>query len=150
DGTISGRLNVYVTDEDARTPVAGASVRVGASADPGACTVTSDSTGLAVFDAPTCAGLKGKQTLTTSAAGYAPTTWIGVNGTNVTMTIRAVTRPAVDTATVTGTIDGWAALPDPAQGHQLLGVVGFSQTRVLGDRANDIAQGTRPVAVPIV
>jgi len=150
DGTISGRLNVYVTDEDLRTPVAGATVRVGASADPAACSATSDSTGLAVFESQTCKPLQGKQTLTASAAGHAPSTWIGVNGMNVTMTIRALARPAVDTATVTGTIGGWADLPDPAQGHQLLGVVGSSQTRDLGDRANDIAQGTRTIAIALV
>jgi hypothetical protein len=66
------------------------------------------------------------------------------------MTIRSLTLPTVATATVTGTIDAWAALPAPAQGHQTLGVVGFSQTRDLNDRANTIAQGTRPVSIPLV
>jgi hypothetical protein len=150
DGAIDGHLAVYVTDDDTRVPVAGATVRVGASADPAPCSATSDSTGLVVFESASCPSLHGKQDVTASAAGYAPSTWIGVNGTNLTMSIRQIVRPAVDTATVTGTIDGWADVPAPAQGHQTLGVVGFSQTRDLGDRANTIAQGTRSVSVGIV
>lgn len=150
DGAISGLLNVYVTDEDTRAPVTNASVRVGAAAAVIPCTVQTDMTGLAVFDARTCPALKGKQDLTASAAGYVPNTWIGVNGTNLTITIRATTRVPVDSAVVTGTIAGWDALPAPATGHQTLGIVGFSQTRVLGDRANDIPQGTRVLTVPVV
>jgi hypothetical protein len=150
DGAISGQLDVYVTDDDTRAPVAGASVRVGASAATAPCTALTDSTGLALFDSASCASLQGKQTLTASAAGYAPATWIGVNGSNVTMPVRATVRAAVDSATVTGTIADWARLPPPAAGHQTLGLVSYSQTRQLGDRANDIAQGTRTITVPIV
>ena len=150
DGPISGRLAVYVTDDDTEAPVAGAAVRVGGSADPAPCMATSDSTGLVLFEAPSCPSLAGKQTITASAGGYAPSTWIGVNGTNVTMTIRATTRPAVETATVTGTIDGWAGLPAPAQNHQTLGLVSTSQTRDLGAAENEIAQGTRTITVPVI
>jgi hypothetical protein len=147
DGSINGLLNVYVTDDDTRAPVSAASVRVGASADPAACTGVTDSTGLVVFEKSSCAGLSGKQTVTASAVGYAPTTWIGANGANITMTIRATTRPAVPTAGVTGTIAGWDGLPAPAAQHNTLGVVGYSQTRQLGDLANNITQGTRTIAV---
>jgi hypothetical protein len=147
DGPIAGLLNVYVTDDDTRAPVAGATVRVGASAEPAPCTATTDSTGLAIFDAKTCALLMGKQSVTASATGYAPTTWIGVNGTNITMAVRAVRRPAVDTATASGTIDGWSTVPAPSPGHQTLALIGFSQTRDLGGLANDIQQGTRMVNV---
>jgi hypothetical protein len=147
DGSINGTLNVYVTDDDTRAPISAASVRVGASADPAACTGVTDSTGLVVFEKSSCSGLSGKQTLTASAVGYAPTTWIGANGVNITMTIRANTRPAVPTASVSGTIDGWDTLPAPAAQHNTLGVVGYSQTRQLGDLANNITQGTRTVAV---
>ena len=75
---------------------------------------------------------------------------MGVNGTNLTITIRATTRVPLETAVVTGTIAGWDALPAPAAGHQTLGLVGASQTRVLGDRANQIPQGTRTVIVPVI
>ena len=49
-GKISGTLNVYVTDDDTRAPIMGASVRVGPSADPAPCQALTDSTGLAVFE----------------------------------------------------------------------------------------------------
>jgi hypothetical protein len=146
-GPIAGSLNVYVTDDDTRAPVASAAVRIGASADPTPCMGVTDSTGLAVFNSKNCPSLSGPQNLTASANGYAPTTWIGANGTNVTIAIRAVTRPAVPSAMVSGTIDGWDSLPAPGQGHTLLGVVNYSQTRQLGDIANNIAQGMRNVAV---
>jgi hypothetical protein len=149
-GAINGRLNVYVTDEDTRAPIGSASVRVGASAAASPCTVLTDSTGLAVFDKQSCPSLKGKQTFTATAGGYVPSTVIGVDATNVTATLRAINRPAVGTATITGTIAGWDTLAAPATGHQLLAVIGYSQTRDLGDRANEIAQGTRSITVPVV
>jgi hypothetical protein len=145
DGPIAGTLFVYVADDDTRAPLSGASVRVGGSSDPNACTATTDSTGLASFEKMTCALLAGKQSITASAAGYAPTTWIGVNATNVTMAIRAMTAPPVDTATVTGTITGWDALPAPAAQHNTLGIVGYSASPTASDATNNIAQGTRMV-----
>jgi len=150
DGAVSGQLNVYVTDDQTRAPVAGASVRVGASAATAPCTALTDSTGLALFAEPTCPSLRGKQTLTASAGGYAPTTWIGVNGANLTIPIHPAAAPTVATATVSGTIAGWDSLPAPAAGHQTLALVGFSQTRELGDPANDIQQGKRTINVPLV
>jgi hypothetical protein len=144
-GPIAGRLSVYVTDDDTRAPVAGATVRVGPSAAAAPCTALTDSTGLAAFTRASCSALDGKQDVTASAPAYVPTTWIGVAGASLTMTIRANPRPAAATATASGTIAGWQGLPAPAAGHNTLGVVGFSQTRQLGDRANDVTQGTRQV-----
>lgn len=150
DGPIAGLLNVYVADEDTRAPLAGATVRVGASADPAPCTAVTDSTGLAVIEGATCMSLRGKQSVTVSAPGYAPGTLIGVNATNITAGIRPLARAAIDTATVSGTIAGWSSLPAPASGHGTLGIVSTSQTRELGDRANEIAQGTRSVSAGIL
>jgi hypothetical protein len=147
DGDIDGTLFVYVADEDARTVLPGATVRVGASNAASPCTATTDGTGLASFTSETCPGLKGKQTVTITATGYAPATVIGMNATNLTSTLRPTVRPDVPTATVSGTIAGWDALPDPPLGHQLLALVGYSQAPELGDRANDIKQGTRSIAV---
>ena len=54
------------------------------------------------FDRPrqvrarSCPGLKGPVTVTVSATGYAPVTWIGVNGANLTIPIRVEDPPAVD------------------------------------------------------
>src|SRR5262245_42813560 len=51
DGPISGKLNVYVIDEDTRNVLSSATVRVGASDDLSPCMAITDSTGLARFDA---------------------------------------------------------------------------------------------------
>ncbi len=147
DGKIVGTLFVYVTDDDSRAPVSSATVRVGASASTSACEVLTDSTGLATFDAKSCPMLKGPVTLTASATGYAASTWIGANGVNLTVPLRAKTRPAPASASVSGTIAGWDALPAPAANHQRLALIGYSQSRQLGDPANEIMQGTRSVNV---
>ncbi len=149
DGPITGGLNVFVADDITRKPISGATVRVGGSADPAACTGTTDSTGLAVFAPPACTILAGKQSVTSSAAGYTPTTWIGVDAANVTMTIRATATPAIDSAVVTGTITGWDTLPAPALNHNTLGIVGPSSTPNLDDAVNNLPQDTRMVTVTI-
>jgi hypothetical protein len=147
DGPINGLMNVYVTDEESDAPVAGAAVRVGTSAAPSPCLGTTDSTGLVVFDRRSCPSLQGPQTVTASASGHAPATWIGVGGANITMTLRRTGTPALETAEISGTIEGWDSLPAPAANHNTLGIVGYSHTRTLGDRANEIAQGMRTVLV---
>ena len=147
DGAVNGHLYVHVIDEDTRAVVGSAPVRVGASADPTPCEVTTDSTGVAAFEPDGCPDLKGPVTVTVAATGYAPVTWIGANGTNLTIPIQSKARPAIDTATATGTIAGWADLPAPATNHQTLALIGASQAPDLGDRANDIPQGTRDVLV---
>ena len=147
DGKISGNLNVYAIDEETGTVISSASVRVGASSDPAACTLLTDSTGLAKFDSKVCPGLKGPVTVTTSAQRYAPVTWIGVNGVNLTIGLRNTNPPPVDMATVSGTIAGWDSLPVPPANHQTLALVGYAQSNTLGDRANDITQGMRTIVV---
>jgi hypothetical protein len=145
-GAIDGYLNVYVIDEDTNAPVAGATLQVsGGMAS--ACTGVSDSTGLVMLDSKSCPGLRGAVTVTASATNYAPATWIGANGANMTMTIQATTRPTPDTATVSGTIAGWESLPVPPSGHQTLAAIAASQTTDLGDLANNIQQGMRNVSV---
>jgi hypothetical protein len=146
-GAINGYLNVYVIDGDSYAPVAGAAVEVGASPSASPCMGLADSTGLATFDPMGCPGLRGKVTLTASATGYAPTTWIGADGANLTITIQATTRPAPDTANVSGTIAGWESLPAPAAGHTTIGLVANSQTSNLGDLANSITQPTRTISI---
>ena len=147
DGKITSALNVYVIDEDSGDVLSSASVRVGASSDPSPCTVLTDSTGLAKFDTTTCPSLKGPATITVSSAAYSPATWIGVNGANVTIQLRATVRATPPTATVSGTIAGWANVPVPPANHQTLALIGFSQTNNLGDPANDVTQGMRNVNV---
>ncbi|HXT99823.1 MAG TPA: hypothetical protein VN903_02455 [Polyangia bacterium] len=149
DGPINGNLFVYVIDEETRAVLSSATVRVGDSSDSSPCEVVTDSTGLAKFQADNCAGLKGPATVTVTTAGYAPVTWIGVNGTNVTIPIRNSNPPAVPTATVSGTIFGWSTLPVPPLHHQTLALIAASQSDKLGDRANDLPQGTRNVVVGV-
>jgi hypothetical protein len=145
DGKITNTLFVHVMDEDSRQPVSSASVRVGSASATAPCELLTDSTGLATFDATNCPMLKGPVTLTASASGYAPATWIGANGTNLTVPVRPRARGAVPSATVTGTIAGWDGLPAPAANHQTLAIIGYSQSRELGDAANEMTQGERSV-----
>ena len=104
--------------------ISSASVRVGDSSDSTPCVVLTDSTGLAKFEPDGCPGLKGPVTVTVSATGYAAATWIGVNGTNLTIPIRDISPPDVATATVSGTIAGWDSLPVPPLHHQTLALIG--------------------------
>jgi len=138
---------VYVIDEETRAAISSANVRVGDSSDPSPCQVLTDSTGLAKFQSDNCAGLKGPVTVTIYTSGYAPVTWIGVNGTNLTIPIRNANPPAVATATVSGTIAGWASLPAPPTHHQTLALIAASQSDTLGDRANDLPQAMRNITV---
>jgi hypothetical protein len=160
DGPINGALNVYVIDEDTRNVLSSAAVRVGAAAELEPCQALTDSTGLARFssrgqspDGGTggagCKLLTGPVTLTVSASGHAPATWIGVNGGNLTIQLRAISAPPIGRATVMGTIAGWDTMPPPALNHNRLALIGASSNPNLTDRANNMDQGTRSVAVDV-
>ena len=164
DGPIRGALNVFVIDEDTRNVLSSAAVRVGAADETAPCQALTNSTGLARFDASAsgsggtadggagaagCTLLTKPVTLTVSAMGHAPSTWIGVDGSNVTMALRAISAPALPRATVSGTIAGWDAMAAPAADHNRLAIVGASSDPNLTDRANTIDQGTRSVDVDI-
>ena len=150
DGKVNGTLFVYAIDDETRAVMASASVRVGDSSDPAPCTGLTDSTGLAKFQQDNCPGLKGPVTVTVSAAGYSPVTWIGVNGTNLTIPIRNTNPPPVPTATVSGTIAGWDSMAVPPAHHQTLALIAASQSDLLGDRANNLSQGMRTVLVGLL
>jgi hypothetical protein len=149
DGKISGYLNVFVVDDETDAVVSSAAVRVGDSAATTACDALTDSTGIASFDPPSCPSLVGPVNVTVSATGYAPSTWIGVNGRNLTVNVRSISAPAFGRATVYGTIAGWDALPAPAANHQTLALVGASQLPGLGDRENEMDQGKRTIDVDV-
>jgi hypothetical protein len=160
DGPINGALNVYVIDEDTRNVLSSAAVRVGGAAELSPCQALTDSTGLARFSASGqspdggtggagCKLLAGAVTLTVSASGHAPATWIGVNGGNLTIALRAISTPVLPRATVMGTIAGWDAMPAPALNHNRLALIGASSNPDLSDRANNIDQGTRSVDVDV-
>jgi len=162
DGPIRGVLNVYVIEEDSRSPLSSAAVRVGVADEVEPCQALTDSTGLARFQsadtaadadggssAAHCTLLTKPVTLTVSATGHAPSTWIGVDGSNLTIELRAISAPLLGRATVMGTIAGWESLPAPATNHQTLALVGASSDPKLSDRANNIDQGTRSVDVTL-
>ena len=144
-------------DEDTRDVRSSAAVRVGAADEQEPCDALTDSTGLARFQssggtpdgggAAGCKLLTKPVTLTVSATGHAPTTWIGCDGSNVTIALRAISTPPLGHATVTGTIGGWDTLPPPALNHQTLALIGASTNPDLTDRANNLDQGTRSVDV---
>jgi hypothetical protein len=149
DGPIRGSLNVFVIDEDTREVLSSAAVRVGAADEQEPCEGLTDSTGLAAFASKDCKLLTKPVTMTISASGHAPSTWIGCDGSNVTVALRAISAPPLGRATVTGTIAGWDTLPPPAANHQTLALIGASNNPDLSDRANDIDQGTRQVDIDI-
>jgi hypothetical protein len=160
DGPIHGALNVYVTDEDTRNVLSSAAVRIGAADELEPCEALTDSTGLARFSSSGgevdgggggagCKLLTKPVTLTVSASGHAPSTWIGADGGNLTIALRAISAPGLSRATVQGTIAGWEALPAPAANHQTLALIGASSNPALTDRGNNIDQGTRIVDVDI-
>ena len=149
DGPLRGGLAVYVIDEDTREVISSAAVRVGAGDEQEPCEQLTDSTGLAAFASKDCKLLTKPATITISASGHAPTTWIGCDGSNVTVQLRAISTPALGRATVEGTIAGWDTLPPPALNHQTLALIGASSNPDLTDRANNIDQGTRQVVINI-
>ncbi len=133
DGSIDGKLNVYVIDGDTDAPIASATVLVG---EPGETPLEgiTDSTGLITFES---GDLGGPTTITVTADGYVVSTWMGANGANVTIPIDSTTAPGVPQAELRGTITGWDTL-SVADNHILIASVNYSHTPELGDAANEI------------
>lgn len=127
DGPIDGVVNLYVIDDATRTPIAGATVRIGTIDG------TTDATGLFV-----ARGVTGPQTVIAKAAAHRAEMWVGANGANMTIDLQLATDPAVTSANVSGTITGFDALV-LAAGHRKTAVVTYSQTDALGDAENNIA-----------
>ena len=125
DGDIDGELNVHVIDSQTDEPVAGATIAVGETEK------KTDSKGLAVFP-----DVEGAQTIAVLADGYRSTVWVTVNGANVTVPVQPLTG-APETATLQGTIAGWANVSVPP-GHVKAAFLLYSQTDQLGDDANNI------------
>lgn len=125
DGSIDGRVNVYVVDGD-DAPVVNATVRVG-TAD-----MTTDETGLAVFK-----GVHGPQTISARADGFRAEAWVAADGANVTIPLELATPPVPDQAILSGTIPGWSTITVGVN-HIKAAIVLYSQSDDLGDEANNI------------
>jgi len=135
-GAVDGKINVYAIDAITEAPIAGASVRVGEADAAKPLEGTTDATGLVTFKD---ASLQGGQTITITAADHVATTWLGVNGANVTIPMGPVKPPTVETANIEGSFTGWDALP-ATMNHVWLGLVLYSWNGDLGDGSNDIQQ----------
>lgn len=145
-GAVLGELNVTVLDGITEEAIAGAQVQVGEPEDAAPLVANTDAGGVATLrdDA-----LVGPQTITVVADGYAPTTWFGANGANVTMQLRLRVEPDPPTALVSGTIDGWGALADPAPGHRRVGYVTYSRTEDFSLPENNLEQPADGLGRPL-
>lgn len=133
-GAIDGALTVFVLDEN-DAPIAGATVQVGA------LTAATDGDGRARLEDPS---ITGSQVVTASDSGRTVATWVGVTADQVTIVLGPRTRPAVATATASGTVD----LPSPSFGKYTVALVLYSQTGEYGAPENTIVQpmnGDSPV-----
>jgi hypothetical protein len=82
-------------------------------------------------------GVVGPQTVVAKATGMRAEMWIGANGANMTMSLRASTDPAPTKANLSGSIVGFDTITVPA-GHNKTAIVSYSQDDRLGDAANNI------------
>jgi len=114
DRFIRGVLHVHVIDEQTETPVAGALVQLGGGAATSEPSATTDASGRVTFQG---IGIDGPQTVTATAVGYAATTWIGVDGVNVTLPLARRDLVAPPSATLRGTVTGWDEVPVPPPDH---------------------------------
>lgn len=128
DGPIAGVVNLYVIDDATRLPISSATVRVG-SIDG-----VTDSDGLFIAQA-----VEGPQTIVARANGYRSEVWVGANGANVTINLGAANAASPPSGTITGSINGFAAITVPA-GHIKVAVASYSQSDTLGDESNEIDQ----------
>jgi hypothetical protein len=137
-GDIDGRVNVYVIDANTFAAISGAKVRVGTIDG------VTDATGL--FTAK--GALNGKQDIAVVADGHVPTLWVGADGANVTVPVQLTTAATVAMAELDGTIDSWATLPAPPQGHATVAAVTYSQSARLGDPSNSVSGPAGTGGVP--
>lgn len=140
DGAIKGVLHVHVIDSVTKSPITGASVRVGTAEAASPLTGQTDSSGLATFED---SALDGPQDVTVTATGHAATTWIGANAANVTIPLEATATPAPATARAEGTIQGWDTRPAPATNHLLLAYIGYSYVEPFDSPENTLVQDTQ-------
>ena len=138
-GPIDGRLNVYFIDEITGAAIAGVNVMVGD--DPAtALTGVTAADGLAVFDDPALAASVNLHAL---ADGYVFESILALAWTNATLLLRPDGFGGADgaTATVTGELAGWDALPVPEASQYRIARVYYGETRasLLPFRGRDFA-----------
>lgn len=138
DGDILGLVNVSVIDGDTDEPIANARVLIG---EPGTTPLEglTDSAGQVTIED---ASLDGPASVTVVADNYVPSTWFGANGANLTvpLTVKDPADVVVPQAVISGTIEGWNDLPEPAADHVFAALVTYSQTADIDDPANSVTQ----------
>jgi len=127
DGPIDGVVNLYVIDDASRSPISGATVRVGDLDG------TTDATGLFVAE-----GVVGPQTVVVKASGMRSELWLGANGANMTLALKPSADPMPTKANLSGSITGFANLTVPA-GHNKTAIISYSNDDKATDAANNIA-----------
>jgi hypothetical protein len=135
DGAIDGVVNLYVIDDDLRTPIAGAEVLVGDIAG------ATDADGLFVAE-----GVVGPQDVVVKATGKRKEMWVGVDGANVTINLHPDNQAAPASKMLSGAITGYDTVAF-TPGHIKLAFISYSLTDRLGDPANEIVTPT-PVGAP--
>ena len=123
DGDIDGKVFVHVIDGTTDAPLASATVAIGGQE------LMTDAKGFVELK-----DVEGPQTIAVKLQGYRPAVWDGANGKNVTIPLAKL---SVDQATLSGSIPGWDTITVPAQ-HIKAAAIFYSQSRTLGDEANDL------------
>jgi hypothetical protein len=119
-------VNLYVMDDATRAPLANATVRVGTLDG------MTDTTGLFIAE-----GLVGPQTVIAKRAGYRSEMWVGANGANMTLSLKAAVDPVPPRANLTGTITGLEQLT-VAQFHRKTAIITYSNADQVDDATNNI------------
>lgn len=132
DPGIDGEVNIHVIDELTDEPIEGAQVLVG--------TIEGETDADGLFVAA-LESLSGPQVITVVASGHVATTWVGVDGANVTIPLGLPMRDtAVQSGTITGSIEGFEDLTVPAD-HARIALVTYTANHDDNDPANELDQG---------
>jgi len=124
-GPLDGHLNLYFIDEATGAGVAGARVMVGD--DPGTALVgTTSADGLVAFHDPL---LSGAVDVHAWVSGYALESTLALAWTNATIPLRPEGLEEGGTATVTGAISGWEALPEPSETQYRIAHIYYGETK---------------------
>jgi hypothetical protein len=137
DAPLSGTLHVYVIESSSGSALGGAAVHVQPSSGD-ALDGTTDTSGLAEFHA---AGLAGPAEITASASGHTPATFIGADGTNVTLALDLPLSSPPPRAMIEGSVD-FSGLPSPSPAHAWVAVVHYTRTGPFDTPENVISSGT--------
>lgn len=140
---IDGVVNVYVLEEATDAPVKGAFVQIGETPTTARSGMTDDKGFVAIADP----GLKGAQTVTAGKKTYRTSTVTDLSVSSLTLSLRPIAAPPIDTAKVRGTVD-FGGLPAPPAGHYRAAYVLYQLVEPVSSPRNEILQGSSTAGVP--